>query len=389
MDDTRSILAEMAARLEAQEAETSRLRAELAALHDQHHGHHGHDGHVGYDPGVAPVAVEPAVADGCRADDRPTDEVDRRHLLRRAGAGAAVVAGALALAPASPAAASTLTGSGNPGVRGDGLGGDGVQGNTNQAGASGVYGNTSTAGAVGITGRHFGGGTAIEGVVAGVSAASIGVRGVAPVYGLHGQGTQPGDSVGVYGHGGGVGGAFSGGFANVLLFPLNVGPPPSQTTAHAQGMALVDKDGALWFCTASGTPGTWREVAGPASAGSFHLLSSPSRVYDSRPGKPPLGVPKGQLSNGEERSIDCAAAVPVGTTGVVVNLTVTETSPSGWLAAYPGPFWPGTSSINWAAENTTIANGTTVATVSGRTFKLKCSSGSWTHAVVDVIGFYR
>ena len=380
--DTTPMLDEVVARLEAHEREAACLRVEAAALRS-----------AATPPGRSGRSTDDGPERGDATPQRRHRGVDRRRLLRgaAAAAGVAVVGGAMAVGPATPASAATLVGSGNPGVRGDGIGGDGVQGNTNQAGASGVYGNSSTAGAVGITGRHFAGGTAIEGIATGSpTGSSIGIRGQGPTYGVIGQSTYPGDSVGVYGTGAGIGGAFGGTMANLFL-PATAGasPPPSQTSAAGRGWMLADKDGALWYCTASGAPGTWREIAGATSAGSLHLLPDPARVYDSRPGKPPLGVVKGQLSNGEERTIDCAVAAPVGTTGVLVNLTVTETSPSGWLAAYPGPFWPGTSSINWAMANATIANGTTVATVSGRTFKLKCSAGSYTHVVVDLIGYYR
>ena len=380
--DATPMLDEVVARLEAHEAEGARLRAEVAALRSSAPPPE----HVGGRAGGAPD-------DGSATTSRPRREVDRRRLLRgaAAAAGVAVVGGAIAVGPAAPAAAATVVGSGNPGVRGDGIGGDGVQGNTNQAGSSGVYGNSSTVGAVGITGRHLSGGTAIEGIVSGSGTTpSVGVRGLAPGYGVIGHSTVPGDSIGVYGYSAGVGGGFIGTVANLLL-PANAAaaPPPSQTTSHTQGMVLTDKDGALWYCAASGAPGTWREVAGPTTAGSLHLLASTTRVYDSRPDKQPLTVVKGQLSNGEDRTISCATWLPVRTTGVLVNVTVTETSPAGWLAAYPGPTWPGNSSINWAAENTTIANGATVLLASDRSFEVKCSAGSYTHVVVDLIGYYR
>jgi hypothetical protein len=32
------------------------------------------------------------------------------------------------------------------------------------------------------------------------------------------------------------------------------------TGAHLRGELLCDAAGALWFCTASGTPGTWKGV---------------------------------------------------------------------------------------------------------------------------------
>lgn len=219
--DTTPMLDEVAARLEAHEREAARLRVEVAALRSS-----------ATPPGRAGRRPTTGPSTGDTTPPRRHRGVDRRRLLHGAAAAAGVaVVGAMAVGPATPAGAATLVGSGNPGVRGDGIGGDGVQGNTNQAGASGVYGNSSTAGAVGITGRHFAGGTTIEGIATGSpTGSSIGIRGQGPTYGVIGQSTYPGDSVGVYGTGAGIGGAFGGTMANLFL-PATAGasPPPSQT----------------------------------------------------------------------------------------------------------------------------------------------------------------
>jgi hypothetical protein len=320
--------------------------------------------------------------------------VGRRHLLRAGAAAAGVaVAGTTLLASGDPAEAATVIGSGNPGVRGDGLGGDGVAGNTNQPGASGVYGNTATAGAVGITGRHLADGTAIEGISTG-TLTGIGVMGRGALAGIYGIANGVSEAVGVVGNGT-IGGLFEGDAANLLITRTTLNPPPTLTSFNTPGFLVNDKDGALWFCAIAGTPGTWREVAGPTSAGSFHLLPASARIYDSRPGEAPLGVTKGLLANGAERSVLClqgtgAGVVPLGTTGIAVNVTVTSTSAAGWVSVFrAGIAWPGTSTINWAAPNTTIANSTVVALSSLYQFTLKVSPGSSTHVIVDALGYYR
>lgn len=72
-----------------------------------------------------------------------------------------------------------------------------------------------------------------------------------------------------------------GGVAEVRLRPCGAAPI-TLTNAHQVGELYEDETGVLWTCVAAGTPGTWREIAGPASAGAFHAIA-PQRVYDSRP----------------------------------------------------------------------------------------------------------
>ncbi|MEZ5143845.1 MAG: hypothetical protein R2726_15200 [Acidimicrobiales bacterium] len=321
--------------------------------------------------------------------------VDRRGLLRRAGmaAGAAVAGTALVTGTAEPAEAATLIGSGNPGVRGDGIGGDGVVGNTDQPGASGVYGNTSTTGAVGITARHLAGGVALEAIASG-TVYGTGVVGRGSEAGVYGIAMGSGEGFGVVGVGR-VGGTFNGDAANAALPRTSLDPPPTLTSAGSSGMLINDKDGALWFCATNGVPGTWRELAGPTSAGSLHILPASTRIYDSRPGEAPLNVTKGLLVSGAERIVSClqgtaAGVVPIGTTGILVNITVTSTSAAGWVSAYKtGLMWPGTSTINWSSAGTTIANSAVVALSSLYQLTLKVSPGSSTHVIVDAIGYYR
>src|SRR3954452_14913489 len=78
--------------------------------------------------------------------------------------------------------------------------------------------------------------------------------------------------------------------------------PPTRTDAHVKGELTTDVNGDLWFCVADGTPGTWRQVSGASTSGQLHLLATPVRVYDSRPG----GTNDGPLSGGGSRNISLA-----------------------------------------------------------------------------------
>lgn len=174
-------------------------------------------------------------------------------------------------------------------------------------------------------------------------------------------------------------------------------PPPERSIAYDSGTLAVSSDGSreqlsLWLCTNSGTPGTWRKLAGADTAGAFHVLPSTVRVYDSRPGNAPLGVTKGPLGSDQTRTIDAkqGGAVPAGATAALVNLTIVDTSANGFLALHRnGIPWPGNSTINWGAPNTVLANSAVVALDDQARLAVKCSANSSTHVVIDVVGYYR
>jgi hypothetical protein len=174
-------------------------------------------------------------------------------------------------------------------------------------------------------------------------------------------------------------------------------PPPERAIAYDSGTLAVSSNGSreqlsVWLCTNSGTPGTWRKLAGADTAGAFHVLPSTVRVYDSRPGNAPLGVTKGPLGSDQTRTVDAkqGGAVPAGATAALVNLTIVDTSASGFLALHRnGIPWPGNSTINWGAPSTVLANSAVVALDDQARLAVKCSANSSTHFVIDVVGYYR
>ena len=193
--------------------------------------------------------------------------------------------------------------------------------------------------------------------------------------------------VGFTGGAGAYGGEFFGGLAEVRLRPGGAAPI-SLTNAHQVGEMYEDQDGTLWICTTAGSPGTWREIAGPATAGSFHAIE-PRRVYDSRPGS--------KLSPGEDRVISVANStdgtldvVPSKATAVALTVTVTETEGNGgFVAVRPaGSVYNGTSSVNWFGPNQNLA--TTVITGLDADRRITLRAGAqYTAIVVDVTGYYR
>lgn len=258
--------------------------------------------------------------------------------------------------------------------------GDAVRGDA--AVGYGVHGTSPTAGVYGA-----GQGGAGHGV-RGYSAGYIGVRGESDgVIGVYGS--CPTGSGVVGGSSSGVGGVFSGGRSALTLQAGPSAAPPQAGLAQAVGSLTVDAAGNLWFCTASGTPGTWRKVAGPATAGALHVLAAPARIYDSRPFPPANNGPKGTLGANQTRAVDCSynGAVPAGAVAVMVNIIVIAASTTGFLAAYSNAVsWPGNSSVNWDHTGETVAVTTVSAVDAAARFAVKASNP--TDFAVDVIGYY-
>ena len=91
--------------------------------------------------------------------------------------------------------------------------------------------------------------------VVGGSTIGTGVAGTGGSIGVRGDGSD----AGVFGNGVNYGGDFIGGLAPLRLQPSNTHGSPN-TGAHDMGELYVDSQGALYFCIASGTPGTWKRV---------------------------------------------------------------------------------------------------------------------------------
>jgi hypothetical protein len=304
--------------------------------------------------------------------EAPEPESSRREMFKKfAFVGAGVAAGGV-LAHASPAAATDL----NSIVIGDEL-------QTAQSPTALV--------ASGFTGNHvllvddnsgFAAGASVNpGALAGWSGTRAGV------YGFTSSG-----QFGIVGHGNGftsTGVKAFGRQANLELTPSGVAGP-QRAVAHNLGELVEDTTGDLWLCVVAGNPGTWRKLGGPATSGQLHILSVPVRVYDSRPGLPPLTVPpKTPLVPNTPRTIDAtgnSSGVPTAATGVLVNLTVTNTPDAGYLTAWPQGTWPGTSSINWTAGQT-IASTTVTRCGPLATFLVQANSP--TDFLVDVVGYYE
>jgi hypothetical protein len=189
------------------------------------------------------------------------------------------------------------------------------------------------------------------------------------------------------------GGAFQGTRAQLVLVPWE---ERDDGAAHHVGEYFQDPS-SLWACVADGEPGVWQKVAGTTAAGQLHVLSPPTRIYDSRPGEAPLDVTKGLLENSAQRVIDATygGVVPASVNGAtptaaLVNLTITDSSSSGgYLALFEsGTTWPGNSTINWDAVGAAAANTTVVPLDDQGRFTVRASPGGGAHFVIDVLGYW-
>ncbi len=182
-----------------------------------------------------------------------------------------------------------------------------------------------------------------------------------------------------------------GGRSNLLLVPSS-GNPHSDTFAHRRGAVRSDTSGNLWFCTDSGTPGVWRRLAGPKSAGAVHAIT-PARVYDSR-------FVDGALGGGSNRQIFAGNAidvvsgdvtmfnvVPSGATAVFFTVTITGTVGEGFALVAPGSATSVTgSSINWTSAGQTAANGSFSTLDDSRNLRVFAGGGS-TEFIIDITGY--
>jgi hypothetical protein len=260
--------------------EISQLRLEVRRLRDEL-------------ANVKALSGRSGVPDPSERDASPTHEerTGRRRLIKMAGAATlgTLGAGLLTAVPVSAAdggdvvigktnqaaattEVSTTTGNGLQGATSDD-GGSGIYGNdTSSGGGYGVYGTSSEG--EGVYGYANTGGSGVSGTsesgsgVSGFSGMGPGVSGSGMHYGVYGSARSetPGGA-GVYGSGwSGViasgstyGVQASGASAQLFLVPGTTKGHPA-SGYHYAGELFLDKSAALYLCTKSGQPGTWKEL---------------------------------------------------------------------------------------------------------------------------------
>ncbi len=404
MTDRDGDLASLRALVEAQQTTIerlgdalTRLEARLVQFEDGRHLAPSIDptSHPAVPQLVDSVLDEPVP--GVVAAGLPTT-TDRRALFSRAAAAAAGAAvGAVAFGGGAPVAAASGTFDGNPAltVTGTGTNATGVTVTTTGLGPAVSAQSVAGPGVRALSGSGTAvfaqsGGTGFA--VDGSASAGVGVRG------------RSSSGVGVWGEaptavialGSTVGVASQVGPAGTHLRldgPSSLVPPPGSTVQRFAGSMVRDNAGDLWYSIASGTPGTWRRITGPNTAGALTLLAAPVRVYDSRPGQlPNVGV-KAPLAGNTTRNVDVTAnssGVPLGATGVLANVTVANTSAAGFVTGYrTGEPRPNASTLNWFQPGSVVANTTVIGCDASGRLTLFASATGTTDVLIDVIGYFR
>ncbi len=177
---------------------------------------------------------------------------------------------------------------------------------------------------------------------------------------------------------------------------------PLRTDAHVVGELIEDTTGNLWLNVVAGTPGIWRKLAGPATAGAFHPISQ-VRVYDSRAAQQ---ANRGKIATGGNRVVSVANSivpstgvantdniVPAGATAVTGNITVTDTTGAlgGFLTIMPGDAAALIgSSVNWFGPDQNIANSFIAKLDTNRQLKIFAGGAPTpdTDFILDITGYY-
>jgi len=183
---------------------------------------------------------------------------------------------------------------------------------------------------------------------------------------------------------------------NVKVYPhgLPAGSAPTtsnlnftagQTVANLVTVPVVN--GKVDLRNSTGTVDLIADVTGYYSATGTSTFSpaTPLRVLDTRDG---TGARQGALGAGGIVSTQVAGVggVPAGATAVLLNVTATDPTDTGWLTAYPhGTDRPGTSSLNWTAGRT-VSHQILVPVVDGRVTFYN-STGS-VNVTADLTGWF-
>ncbi len=296
--------------------------------------------------------------------EQESDGQPSRRRFFKYGAAAAAATAAATVSTALPAGAANggnlVIGVANNGTLTTSLAGSQLRvlnGNNNVSVYGDSVGSAVNTAAVGVLGRSGTGGTGVYGEGGTSTVSGIGVRAVSE------RGTP------------------------LKIDEGSVPFPPTSGTWSAGSFGV--EGGHLFYCYGSGT-GTGSKWA-RLSAAPVPLTGN-FRVYDSRAGKAPLGVTKGRIGNGQTRNISIATNgnIPTNASLVMGNLTVTETSGTGYLSMYPtGVAWPGNSNINWTSANATVANSFVAKPGTGGQITMRAATpGGSCHFLLDIVAYF-
>jgi hypothetical protein len=196
------------------------------------------------------------------------------------------------------------------------------------------------------------------------------------------------------GGGNGYGLRASGGLAPLYLNPGGALGKPT-TGTHQKGELYVDFGGDLFYCIGDGAPGTWRKLAGPATAGSTHFLPSPERFIDTRSSNTNLGGgPATAISANTTRNYvvtgrngqnnNSSLQVPAGAVAIVGNVFSLDGS-GGYLTIWPtDAAKPATATLFYSSG----PGGSAFSTKLSASGSLSIFASTTTNVTLDITGYY-
>ncbi len=189
--------------------------------------------------------------------------------------------------------------------------------------------------------------------------------------------------------------------SDLTVWPAGVAQPPTSNLNWAPGVTIpnrvivaVGTGGIIDIFNFSGNADVIVDVNGwitdnTSTAGVTFTGSTPTRIMDTRAASH-VGPYTTPFLGNVTRSLTIAGdgTVPANATGVVLNVTVTDTTAASYLTVFPGDLGspPVVSDLNWAAGRT-IPNLVVVKLGSNGAINLYNLAGS-TDVVVDVVGWY-
>lgn len=195
----------------------------------------------------------------------------------------------------------------------------------------------------------------------------------------------------------------------LTLFPYGATQPNTsnvnfgagQTVANLVQVAVSGTSATIAIFNFQGSVDVIVDVAGyftnNVNASGLFTSITPARYLDTRQCGPcgaPIGPYSTPFGNGQVRNVLIAGAtlgggmpVPAGASGVILNITVTDTSAAGFLTVYAADAArPNASNLNFTSGQT-VANRVYVKLSSGGEIDIY-NQGGWADVIVDVDGYF-
>ena len=184
----------------------------------------------------------------------------------------------------------------------------------------------------------------------------------------------------------------------LTVYPAGTRPTTSNlnwaegSTVANSVVAQLNSGGAVTLYNSSGSTDVVIDVSGyyTAAGGTgtqFTPLATPVRICDTRAGSGDQCTGH-TMTAGSTLAVQVTgvAGVPSDATAVVINVTATNTSSSGYLTIFPSGPTPVASSVNWIA-GMTVPN-LVIATLNSKGGLTVYNSAGSTDVVIDVLGYY-